>query len=498
MEKMVEQSSTTLRDRAAEVSSMLASELDHYRRTYVEHSTAQIEDSAKEMVSRERDKMSETAQIATAGFTDQVHRVTAESLQRFEQVSREALEKARSDMEFNREGSLPEYQKALDERMMQGVEQATVHLQSQLGPLIEQWESKRESEKKEWMEQLKKSNDEAIEPYKTRLENASNSWLLASATTLGQHSQTVLDTIAKAAEKRLRETCSEVLGTMGDTLKARLLGLSTDFGPEPEDEFLRRKSKPLLRDPSFRDFASTTSLLPAAFSDSGIMTPMANQAYLSIWLKEFSEESMLERFGDFLGTVPFSAKQPGFTHLEIRAVDSTETPVYEQDLRSFPLDAAGIIELAKDYVHDDCSCDVRSHWDLWVFEGEPLHGAATAAVAFELLCNGEDFDDGFWKDNGHLEVSFGFEHLFTGHGAAGHPPDRAARAAESGRARFSGIHGEAGESTAISGKNAGKHQERCSIGCGGSRRRCRWSDCELWSEGEENFEARLEEILAAR
>ena len=241
MEKMVEQSSTALRDRAAEVSSLLASELDHYRRTYVEHSTAQIDESAKEIVSRERDRMSETAQMATAGFTDQVHRVTSESLRRFEQVSREALEKTRADMEFGREGSLLEYQKTIDERMMQGVEQATVHLQSQLGPLIEQWESRREIEKNEWMEQLKKSNEEAIELYKTRLENASNSWLLASATTLGQHSQTVLDTIAKAAEKRLRETCSEVLGSMGDTLKARLLGLSTDFGPQADDEFPPRK-----------------------------------------------------------------------------------------------------------------------------------------------------------------------------------------------------------------------------------------------------------------
>jgi len=241
MEKMVEQSSTALRDRAAEVSSLLASELDHYRRTYVEHSTAQIDESAKEIVTRERDKMSENAQMATAGFTDQVHRVTADSLKRFEQVSREALEKARADMEFGREGSLLEYQKTIDERMMMGVEQATVHLQSQLGPVIEQWELRREIEKKEWMEQLKKSNDQAIELYKTRLENASNSWLLASATTLGQHSQTVLDTIAKAAEKRLRETCSEVLGSMGDTLKARLLGLSTDFGPEADDEFPPKK-----------------------------------------------------------------------------------------------------------------------------------------------------------------------------------------------------------------------------------------------------------------
>ena len=51
---------------------------------------------------------------------------------------------------------------------------------------------------------------------------------------------------------------------------------------------------------------------------------MSNQAYLSIWLKEFPEDAMLERFGDFLATVPFSAKRPGFTYLEIQAVDTTE------------------------------------------------------------------------------------------------------------------------------------------------------------------------------
>jgi hypothetical protein len=236
LDKVVEQSSTALRDRAAEVSSLLAAELDHYGRTYVEHSSAQIEDAAKEIASRERDKMSETAQMATASFSDQVHRVTSESLSRFERASREALEKARSDMEFNREGSLVEFQKIIDTRMMESVGQASVHLQSQLIPLMEQWDAKREAEKKEWMERLQKSTDESIEAYKVRLENASNSWLLASATTLGQHSQTVLDTIAKAAEKRLRDTCSEVLAGMGDTLKSRLLGISDDMSADDSDD----------------------------------------------------------------------------------------------------------------------------------------------------------------------------------------------------------------------------------------------------------------------
>jgi hypothetical protein len=236
LEKVVEQSSTALRDRAAEVSSLLAAELDHYGRTYVEHSSAQIEDAAKDISGREREKMAESAQMATAGFGDQVHRITSESMLRFERASREALEKARSDMEFNREGSLAEFQKHIDTRMMESVEQASVHLQSQLIPMLEQWDAKREAEKKEWMERLQKSTDESIEAYKVRLENASNSWLLASATTLGQHSQTVLDTIAKAAEKRLRDTCSEVLAGMGDTLKSRLLGISDDMSADDSDD----------------------------------------------------------------------------------------------------------------------------------------------------------------------------------------------------------------------------------------------------------------------
>jgi hypothetical protein len=236
LEKAVEQSTTTLRDRAAEVSSLLASELDHYRRTYVEHSTAQIEDAAKEVIGRERDKMSETAQMVTAGFSDQVYRVTSDALTRFEQTSRVALEKSRSDMEFNREASLLEFQKNLDEKMTEGVDQARQFLQSHMVPMMEQWEAQREAEKRQWMEQLKKSTDESIEAYKARLENTSNSWLLASATTLGQHSQSVLDTIAKAAEKRIRDTCAEVLGGMGDTLKSRLLGLSADYKTDDSDE----------------------------------------------------------------------------------------------------------------------------------------------------------------------------------------------------------------------------------------------------------------------
>jgi len=241
LEKTVEQSSTELRHRAAEVSSLVASELDHYGRTYVEHSRAQIEEAAKEVSERERTKLGENAGMAEASFSDRIQRLTAESLKKFEEASRQAIEKARSDVEFNREGSLVQFQQSLDDMMINGVEQAQTYLQSQLVPVLEEWEKRRREEQAAWMKHIEKSSSESIEQYKTRLENASNSWLLASATTLGQHSQAVLDTLAKSAEKRIRDTCAEVLAGMGDTIKERLVGISGQFQQGDEDDPPRGK-----------------------------------------------------------------------------------------------------------------------------------------------------------------------------------------------------------------------------------------------------------------
>jgi vacuolar-type H+-ATPase subunit E/Vma4 len=241
LERGVEQSTSALRDRAAEISSMVASELDHYRRTYVDHSQAQIEEIAKEVVERERGMMTEAAEMTTAGFSDRIQQLVGESFSRFEEASRQAIEKNRSDMEYEREGALTEFQKGLDDKMLSGIEQARDNLQIQLMSLIESFEAKRQAEQAEWMQQIKKSADESIESYKARLENASNSWLLASATTLGQSSQAVMDTLSKSAEKRLREVCAEVLAGMGDTLKERLLGISTGFSEEDEGKKPEKK-----------------------------------------------------------------------------------------------------------------------------------------------------------------------------------------------------------------------------------------------------------------
>lgn len=227
------------------------------------------------------------------------------------------------------------------------------------------------------------------------------------------------------------------------------------------------------------------------------MAVMANHSYLSLWLRDFSEEHFLERFGAFLGTVPFSATKPGFTYLTVRAVDATEVPVLEQDLRASPLDAAGIIEIVQQHLHSDAAFEVGCFWDLWLFE-TATGKSKLEPQALEILCRGEDYDGGFWREGGHLEARLGFEHLFTGHaGLLGLRPGPKASPQSPEEARFL-------EAMAWP-ENMEKYQKSTRENI---RKLFDWvrriedalpvEKVRLWSEGEENFEARLDEIVAAR
>ncbi|MGB6623502.1 MAG: hypothetical protein WBE43_01840 [Candidatus Acidiferrales bacterium] len=230
LEKMLDQSTGGMRDRAAELSRMFASELDHYSRSYVEHAQGLIEEGAKDVRERTREQIEETAKTATASATDELLRITSDSLARFEEAARASSDRTRTEMQEGASQTLSEFDSRLEERMVHGAKIARQQLEEQLKPLVDAFYAKREAEQRAWLEQMKGAVEQSIEQYKERLENTSNSWLLASATTLGQHSKGVIETLSKAAEERLRDTCSDVFAGLGETLRARLLGVSSEIG----------------------------------------------------------------------------------------------------------------------------------------------------------------------------------------------------------------------------------------------------------------------------
>ncbi len=222
---------------------------------------------------------------------------------------------------------------------------------------------------------------------------------------------------------------------------------------------------------------------------------MANHAYVSFWLRERGAETMLERFERLLQTFPLSAARRGFTGLMIRAVSPAEYPVLEHDLRGAPAAASEVIALAREHDNADCSYEVEAHWDVWQRDLET--GAwRNGPERVLLICNGNAYDEGAAAaESGDFFADTGFEHLFTGH--AGILGPYGARSAPS----------DPVEAEFLSWMTHEEHlheyyeKTRANI-----QLLMNWGDTVakalplerhlLWSEGEENLEARLDEILA--
>jgi hypothetical protein len=224
---------------------------------------------------------------------------------------------------------------------------------------------------------------------------------------------------------------------------------------------------------------------------------MPNRAYASVWIHGFDETNMLANFEHFLATVPVATGPVGFSDLTIRAVDFTETPLEEFDLRGQALAPAEIAELAREHQSGDVCYEVSARWDLWIREMETASWKQKPEK-MELSCFGPQYDNGLAAESGHFMVDLGFEHLFTGHAGLLTPDSKqVAPPQHPDEARFLMWMSQP--------QNLREYQEKTRENI---EKLMGWMRAveetvavervRLWSEGEENFEARLDEILAVR
>jgi hypothetical protein len=206
---------------------------------------------------------------------------------------------------------------------------------------------------------------------------------------------------------------------------------------------------------------------------------------------------MLSHLEHFLATIPLAAGPPGFTELVIRAVDPTESPLEEFDLRAQPMTPADIVGLTREHLASDVCFEVAALWDLWIRDMETASWKKQAE-RLRLSCFGPEYDQGIFAESGHFLVELGFEHLFTGHaGLLSAETSRVARPEHPDEARFLMWMSQP--------KNLREYQEKTRENIQKLMGWMRTAEetlpierLRLWSEGEENFEARLDEILAVR
>jgi hypothetical protein len=225
---------------------------------------------------------------------------------------------------------------------------------------------------------------------------------------------------------------------------------------------------------------------------------VANHAYASLWLRDFDEATRLERLERLLGTVPLAKSRPGFTSLVIRAVEPSLPPIAEYELRAAPVSAPEIAALIRENANADAAYEIGAFTDLWTRDAESGRWSDIPQPV-EISSYGLAYDDGIpAADLGHFLIDAGFEHFFTGHaGLLGTSAPRVVTSEHPAEQEFL---------TAMSRpENLRGYYERTRENI---QRLLRWTRAaqaalpiermRLYSEGEENFEARLDEILAVR
>ena len=241
-DRAVEQATNQLREKAGEMSSVFASELDHSSRNFVGHTQTQMEEVVREAFERARALFAEAADTTAAAFTDVVQRTGRQELDGFGEELRRSTEASRSEINAARmqtahrltieqQEFLQRFQSSMGGALEAGVADAKKRVEAGFEPLLDSWKSMTDAHQKEMERSYGQMGEEAAGHYKDRLEGVSNQWLLATVASLDHQSREMISGIAANAEEQLREACNQVFAGIGDSLRERLKEIAAGFSP---------------------------------------------------------------------------------------------------------------------------------------------------------------------------------------------------------------------------------------------------------------------------
>ncbi|OLD83673.1 MAG: hypothetical protein AUF67_00255 [Acidobacteria bacterium 13_1_20CM_58_21] len=244
-ERTIEHAENQLREKAGEISSVFASELDHRSRNFVGHAQTQIEEVVRDSFERARALFAEAADTTAAAFTDEIQRTGRQGLEGFNEEVRRSADAGRLQLDAARmelaqkttseqEAFLRRFQSSMGGALEAGVDEAQKKVSEGFGSLLDSWKATTMAHQQEMQSIYGRIGDEAAEQYKNRLENVSNQWMLATVASLDQQSREMISGIAATAEEKLREACAQVFAGVGESLRERLREMAQGFTPPTE------------------------------------------------------------------------------------------------------------------------------------------------------------------------------------------------------------------------------------------------------------------------
>ncbi|MBX9599610.1 MAG: hypothetical protein K2X35_01355 [Bryobacteraceae bacterium] len=131
---------------------------------------------------------------------------------------------------------------------------------------------------------------------------------------------------------------------------------------------------------------------------------MADQLYLSYWLRRYEGDHVLQQFAKLMAQFPFSRLARKSSVLRGYALEAIEPPLIERLLAS-PPDPELVMSYAAEFANEDVSYQLETWWDLWQYEDDWKLEPSPVTLA----CFGPAFDNPLGD---HLRVELGPDTLF--------------------------------------------------------------------------------------
>ena len=264
VDRALDQALTAMREKAGEMSSLFASELEHFSRSYAEHTRALLEEAAAKVKETAQSEMEVSTEAARAHVTEETRRLAEQQIERARRATEfaageviarvssqahdaeaaageaavravEQLEeraaRTRDEMEALHTKSAAAFAERLAHEITESLSRAQTELDRSLEPILEKWRAERLEQQTNWRASLAELGRLALDEHRDHLGNVANSLMVTTVASLSEHSQTILDKLAVDAEQRVRQSCAQVFSGLGDVLQHRLASLSKDIAP---------------------------------------------------------------------------------------------------------------------------------------------------------------------------------------------------------------------------------------------------------------------------
>jgi len=121
---------------------------------------------------------------------------------------------------------------------------------------------------------------------------------------------------------------------------------------------------------------------------------VTDRLFISLWLKQWDEDLVLESFHKLLELFPYSDRKPGVRMITVQPVDWSEPATLERHFDGGAT-ATQVIEAVEEFHHSDCAYQAEAWWD-----------AGLELVQVKMIAYGPDFE-GSDDEEGHIEIDLG-------------------------------------------------------------------------------------------